>query len=91
MSTKEILLLLWIVIFKGSYGDFMSLSKTKRIQKLRKREAKRIEELNKFWDEHKHPTLDLILPEYITQYYKMRNGLIDLQKAIAELEYGIKV
>ena len=64
-------------------------SKKKRIEKLRKREAERIEEIKRFWNEHKsNPNIDLIDPEYFEEYCRMRFGLMDLQKVIAELEYG---
>lgn len=67
----------------------MNMTKKQRIEKLRKREAKRIEEIEQFWNEHRNPQIDLIEPQYFEEYCKMRFGLMDLQKVIAELEYGV--
>ena len=64
------------------------MTKKKRIEKLRKQEAQRIEDIEKFWKEHADPITDLIHPDYFAEYCRMRFGLIDLQKVIAELEYG---
>ena len=56
-------------------------SKKKRIAKLRKREAERIKEIERFWNKHRrNPDIDLIDPEYFGEYCRMRFGLMDLQK-----------
>ena len=62
-------------------------ARARMIAKLRKQETRQIERVDKFWKKHADP-IGFLPSDFYEDYLRMRIELMDLQKTIADLEYG---